>query len=216
MNKVIYTVVTGTEYPLAEPIVENKEWEHICFTNNPKLVSKNWDIRLLKHNHGLDNQKLSRVVKILHYLFINKSIDITIYIDSKFTIKRNLDKFVDMYAPRTTDIAIMKHNRRKCAYAEATFLIEQQMANRKLLLNQINAYKAAQFPRNFGLFAPGIMIRRNNSPLINILMDNWWKEVEKWTYRDMIGLAYAIWKTPNLNIGIMPFYEVYNSFMNRK
>ena len=178
MKKVIYTVITSDDYTLKEPIVINSNWELICFTNQKKLTSKNWRIIQID-NQRLTNQKLSRKIKLLSHSYLNFA-DLSIYIDSRFTINRNLDMFVDKYL-QNKYLAIMLHNRRNCLFDEADYLIKLNIASKSRLTKQINKYISEGMPANFGLFAPGIMIRKHHNVVLDEFMELWWKEVYKWT-----------------------------------
>ena len=199
MKKVVYTVLFGN-YELYEPKYINKDWKLICFTDQD-IQSKSWNI--IKMN---GDKKKSREVKILCHRYID--FDICLYIDAKFKIKCNLDTFVATNLKH--DLSLMTHNKRKCAYDEAKFCIKKGKDAKEVLQQQINNYKKDGFPKDFGLFAPGIMIRRNTHEVRNF-MYMWWYQVKKYSYRDIVSFPYVLWNYP-IDVDLMPFKSTYRGF----
>jgi hypothetical protein len=60
------------------------------------------------------------------------------------------------------DICLMTHNKRNCLFDEANFCIKNNIGDKKLIKKQIEDYLNDNMIYNYGLYAPGIMIRRNN------------------------------------------------------
>lgn len=202
IKKVVYTVLIGN-YELYEPTYINKEWSLICFTDQ-NITSKNWSIVRVKDNNY--PRKKAREIKIRCDKFLD--FDICLFIDSKFTIKCNLDKFIEENLKG--DITLMEHNKRVCVYDEARFCINNDIGNKKDILNQIRFYKEAGFPLNFGLYGTGILIRKNTSDVIKF-MKMWYNEIEKYSCRDQISFSYILWKNP-IKLNTIPFKETYRRF----
>jgi len=201
LKKIVYTVLLG-DYKLNEPEYINKDWVLLCFTDKD-LVSKNWNIIKIKTDSP---RKKSREIKIRSDKYFNY--DLCIHLDAKFTIKCDLNKFVARNL--STDLAVMKHNKRSCVYAEAKFCISIGKDSEEVLLNQIDCYKKDGFPNSFGLYAPGIMIKRNSQEVTEF-MKMWYDEVNRHSYRDIVSFSYVLWKKP-IKINLMPFKETYMRF----
>jgi len=214
MEKIVYTVITSKDYKLRDPKDRlNIDWQHICFTNQPRIKSKQWEIIKIKNDH-LTNQKLSRKVKILCHKYL-PNCDMSLYLDSRFTICCDLNAFVNNYSNKYP-LSFMLHNRRNCLYDEAEYLMNMNIGSKYRLLKQIQQYQNEGMPAHFGLYAPGVMIRYHNSAHLIGLMEKWWEEVKKWTYRDIVSLPYALWKTQFTNFNVMPFHHTYELFMDRQ
>jgi hypothetical protein len=73
-------------------------------------------------------------------------------------------------------------------------------------------------PSNFGLWAPGIMIRKKNV-LLEHMMEIWWNDVCRYSYRDIPSLSWAMWKKESLfDMNMLKEYEfnkTYHDFMDR-
>jgi hypothetical protein len=201
MKKIVYTVVLG-DFILHEPKHKNDEWELICFTDR-NIKSKNWKIINVTHKDPL---KKSREIKIRCDKFLD--FDLCVYLDSQFTIRCDLNQFVENNMK--TDFSLMGHKRRKCVYDEAAYCIFKQRGNKDIISKQIEYYKEMGFPKNFGLYACGIMIRKNSSKVIEF-MKLWYDEVQKFSYRDQISFPYILWKYP-IDLDIMKFQKTYNLF----
>lgn len=203
MKKVIYTVLLGNNYTkLNKPEHINRDWSLICFTDKD-ITSNDWKITNIKHRNKL---KKSREIKIRCDMFID--FDVCIYIDSQFTIKCDLDKFISENLKN--NIAVMGHTQRRCAYKEATHCISKNKGDKETIRKQIKDYRDEGFPRKFGLYSCGILIRRND-PAVMDFMKLWYNEVEKYTYRDQISFPYILWKTP-MKIDVMDFKKTCSSF----
>lgn len=201
IKKVIYTILLG-DYKLNEPTYINKDWSLICFTDQ-KFVSNNWTI---VHVESDNPRKKAREIKIMYNRFLD--FDISIFIDAKFKINCNLNDFIKNNL--RYDITLMKHNKRNCIYDEAKFCIDNKIGNKNNILDQINFYRKNNFPSNFGLYATGILIRKNTPATIKF-MNVWYKEIKRFSCRDQISFPYVLWKNP-ISIGTMPFKKTYMEF----
>ena len=201
-SKIVYTVSLGY-HELKEPTYLNKSWDLICFTDRD-ITSKNW--KIINVECDGDFRRKAREIKIKCDKFID--FDVCLFIDSKFTINCNLNDFIKKNL--VNDIVLMDHNKRSCSYDEANFCIKQGIGKKDLIEKQINSYIKEGFPKKFGLYATGILIRRNTQEVINF-MKQWYNEVEKYSCRDQISFPYVLWKNP-MEIGLMPFKKTYARF----
>ncbi len=84
------------------------------------------------------------------------------------------------------NIALFKHPQRDCIYEEAkasTPLLKYQSQN---IQGQVDFYRP-MYPKNGGLWACGVMVRRNRNEKMREVMTKWWWENIKWTYQDQIS-----------------------------
>jgi len=200
MKKIVYTVLLG-DYKLNEPHIINHDWELICFTDQ-NIKSEYW--RIIKVEGG---KKKSRHIKIRLDQYMDY--DICLYIDAKFTIRQNLKSFIKDNLK--SDLCLMRHNKRNCAYDEGEFCIKIGKDKKEIIEDQLNIYRNVGFPKQFGLFAPGIMIKRNTEE-VNRFMEQWYDQVERYSYRDIISFSYTLWLNP-INLSLMNFKETYKRFI---
>ncbi len=81
---VIYTVIIDGYDTLKEPEFLDENCDYVCFTNDKKLTSEIWQIRLIEETH-LDNTRLQRMYKILPHRFLSEY-EYSIYIDGNVRI----------------------------------------------------------------------------------------------------------------------------------
>lgn len=208
LDKTIYTVIIGEGYKLREPDKVCDGWNYVCYTDQESIKSSVWEIiPCNKMEDQSQNRAISRVPKIC-----GVDSNISIYIDAKFKPVNNLDGFVTKHLEDYFDIVFMNHPKRNCVYAEADFLVKSGIEKKENITEQIKKYLKSGLPKQFGLFSPGIMIRRNNRHVQEF--NNFWREEYfKGTNRDMISLSYAIWRFPWVKIGVMPFRKTYKMWM---
>lgn len=190
MKKVIYTVITGGCDKLREPVIKAPGWDWVCFTDNPELISKGWQIRLINENH-FDSKKISRKIKILPHFYLSEY-DLSLYIDSYILLFKNPDRFLDEVF-KGEGFLTKSHPRRSDIYQEAARIIESGKADKSEVLRQVSEYKSKGF--NYGmLYENGILLRRHNLSEVIKINEAWWAEIKKHTYRDQLSLPYVVWK----------------------
>ncbi|MFW9871681.1 MAG: glycosyltransferase domain-containing protein [Candidatus Thorarchaeota archaeon] len=205
MKKVVYTVLLGQKYKLNEPKFINNNWNLKCFTDQ-KIKSKNWQIINIS---GFDDpRKKSREIKIANHRFFKY--DICLYLDSRFTIKVDLDLMVKEYLQK--DISVMTRKKRPYANQEIELCIKLKLDKKETLLKQLKTYRQDGFPEKSRLYSPGIMFKRN-SKKTRRFMEMWYSEVKKHSYRDIVSFAYTLWKYP-IDITTMPHKVTYRDFMD--
>lgn len=204
MKKIVYTTVFGNNYTLKDPTYINKDWDHICFTDR-KIRSNIWKVIYIKKFNN--PRKKAREIKIRCDKYLD--FDISFYVDSKFTITCNPDKFTKKHLKY--DLCLFSNHKRNCAYLEANYCIKKGVGNKQDIINQINFYKEDGFPKGFGKYATGILIRRNTPELLNF-MKLWYEQIDKYSNRDQISFPYIMWKNP-IKFTTMPFKETYRRFL---
>ena len=128
-KKVIYTSIFGDGYYLHDPETKLKDYDFICFTDNPKYQSDIWKVKLIPKIY--DGVRDSKKPKILPHRYL-KDYDISIWIDGDIKIISNIDKLIEDHL-KTTNHAAFNHelcgmtttgnlNRRNCVYDEARFI----------------------------------------------------------------------------------------------
>lgn len=209
MNKIIHTAIVGEGYKLREPEKVCEGWDYIC-TTDQDIKSDVWKIEqvppeVMQYDHS--NRWISRVRKILSF---NREHSVSIYIDAKFRPINDLDSFVEKNLGEN-DIALLEHNKRTCVYKEAKFIAANKIEPWENMQAQIGFYLNEGLPKDYGLWAPGIMIKRHNEKM-DAFNKFWWKSYVCGCDRDMLSLTYSIWSLTllrGLKVGLMPFRATY-------
>ena len=132
--------------------------------------------------------KLSRDIKINFHKYLPEH-DKSIYMDA------NINQLEDVNKSYDSDMIAMKHPARDCIYQEVKACLYRGKDIEANMTKQINRYKAENYPDNNGLISAGVMFRKNNQKVID-LMELWWSEVEKGSHRDQLSFNYCLWKKP--------------------
>jgi len=210
-KKVVVTVNTDpTRFKILAPEFSNPDWDYVCFTNNKDLFNEycqyhsyneyfRWQFQFTPQL-GLDNKKLSRMFKVCTHKFL-PNYEEYLYVDSKFSkCPMNLNEWKDLYDMDNYDLMVMKHPKRNCIYAEGRAIVSGKLDSPSIIDAQLATYKnVIKMPERFGLWAPGIMWKKNNE-LVNTFMENWWKEIMAFSYRDILSLAFIRYLIKDKNI----------------
>ena len=79
-------------------------------------------------------------------------------------------------------------------YREAEVCLLQKVGNPESVKRQIKAYKKEKCPVNVEAVMLSIIIRRHNKPSVIKFGEEWWKQINKYSYRDQISFPYVAWK----------------------
>lgn len=180
--KTIYTVIFGPYEELKDPLVITPGWKYICFTDQP-YRSNVWEIR--KVEVWPDKRMHSREYKINFDKYIED--ECSIYIDGSFTINCDLNKWWNSYfkSPAT----FVQHPRRNCVFEEIRACIKRKRCDEMRLRRQEAAY-IGQIRRGQGVIQSGLMMRKK-TPEVITLMEAWWNELQKYSTRDQISMAFV-------------------------
>lgn len=192
----IYTAIFGGRDKLKNPLYEVKGADLICFTDDPTNVNKYFNTIIRKPSHD-DPVRSARKYKILGDPILEKY-DYTIWVDGNMLIK--FYKVDDLIGLLDEDyhLAMFKHSKLNCIYDEYNTLMNENENNKfdipSVMQNQIQTYKDQNFPAGLGLVESGVIVRKNHSERVKIIMKNWWNEVSKHSRRDQLSFNYVIWK----------------------
>lgn len=117
----------------------------------------------------------------------------SVYLDGSFTPKRVLRERCERWLERA-DMALFKHPWRTCAYAEIDECVKRGKITAQEGDKSRSHLRLAGFPRDFGLWACGVIVRRVHANSLQIFaMPLVWEMVQH-VPRDQIWLPYVIWK----------------------
>jgi len=189
MRRAIFTVRTGN-YEEINPAPKVKGWDSILITDQHVVDPRGWTVQLVVPTDT--PALLSRAVKILSHRYL-PDYDMVCYIDA----------IMVMRLPIRNEVMYFRHPYRTCVEQEAARVVEVRKADPKKVRKQIKAYKRSGFRDDQGLFQLGFFIR-THTPELNLLHEEWFKQVEKHTCRDQLSFPFALWKT-GVKIQPQPF-----------
>ena len=179
----VYSCITG-DYDQIKPHPHIPGVDWIMFTDGG-IHENGWDVRSCRFS-----DTSPRLAAKYHKVFPHRVLDdydTTIWIDGSVTVTST--SFVEIALADTypTPIAFFSHPERSCIYDEAVASMDYRKYDQTPILSQIACYRAAGFPRHWGLWA-GTVIARHQSGIMKDLMSAWWEEILAWGIQDQISL----------------------------
>lgn len=117
----------------------------------------------------------------------------SVYLDGSLTPKAPLRAPVEKWLEKA-DMALFKHPWRSCAYAE----IDECVKRGKITADEGEKMRShlmlAGFPRDFGLWACGMVARRVHANALQIFAAPLWWELVQGVPRDQIWLPFVLWR----------------------
>ncbi len=188
----VYTVITGGKDNLVNPVIVNENWDYYCFTDSHELKSDFWKIMYIDDDMGLDQIRLQRYYKIFMYKVL-KDYDYSIYIDGKNQIVGDLDEYIRFYAMNSSMLCF-PHPLRKNMEEEITEVGKLNKADPDFLREQYQHYLSLGYDESVPIIESCCLVRDHHDPVLQAVMNDWFKEICEWSYRDQISLGYVCWK----------------------
>ena len=207
LRVVVYTAIYGSRDELREaprfPGVR-----YVCFTDNEKLVSKTWDIRVAK-GFSADPRRNTKIFKILaHHYFPEYEYSLWVdgthvpAVDPRFLVHTFLEK---------SDIALFRHPVRNCIYEEMAECIRCCKDDPAVIREQEHAYRNDGYPEQRGLVTCTVILRRHSAAGVREAMEAWWREIERHSVRDQLSFNYIAYRM-HLDYALLPGNVYLNHF----
>ena len=209
---ICYTCIFGKGYKLRSPAKRCNGWRYLCFTDQGLPSGCGWEVVRVPSPYNPFVE--TRRYKILSHEYLPEFWNISLYLDSRFQPPAALDEFAHRWL-RGVSMAAMRHHKRDCVYAEAEAALAEGLVDPKLVETQMTYYDAwLEFPRHAGLWAPGVLLRRNAVP-VAWFEDAWWWLFLMFPTRDQLSFPVAL-RSHAVRIAPMPFRETYSLCMGRR
>ncbi|MEZ4793279.1 MAG: DUF616 domain-containing protein [Gelidibacter sp.] len=204
MNKiVVYTALFGDYSGLVEqPKLKNVDY--VCYTDRSDYVSKSWKIIKVPQPVPNDDTRSNRYYKILPHKHLDRTYDISIYIDGNILILKDFSDLINSVIKESKmacfDHAQNKADPRDCIYEEYEAIMD--IANTKNVFKddpevmklQMARFKEEGYPERNGLITAPILIRKHFDKDVIHLMEAWWHIVKSESKRDQLSFNYVAWK----------------------
>ncbi len=186
----IYTAFTGDYDTLNEPEFIDENCDYVCYTTNPNLESKVWDVRLME-DCRLDNNRMAKRYRVFPHKYFPEY-KYSFWMDGSFKITGSIREYIYKFA--NTKMLNCIHPERDCIYDEVAESKLMQRYPKFVMDEQIKAYQLDGMPRHYGMMASGFIFRQHNDSEIISLMEQWWNEIIKYSSQDQLSLAYLLWR----------------------
>lgn len=208
MKIVVYTSIIGNIDKLWSVMPGSDTIQHIAFVDKPKRevglwggsppvilpktynikVHESWEQRIIEPESNA--RRTARHYKTVPHRYLPDA-DIWVWIDGNVRLRMTPTQYLSRYM--VGDLCIFNHWDRKCLYEEAAFCSKVNKDKPAVLKAQVKRYKAAGMPKNWGLAATRIVVRKNTKK-IRDLNEAWLYEIEHGSLRDQVSLPYVCWK----------------------
>jgi hypothetical protein len=197
---VVYTAIFGEYDELVDPKVISEGVRYICFTDNPQLTSKVWEICFADSDSSPGDS--NRKIKLLPHRFLPPH-EYSLYIDGNVEIIGEVATLMRHYAS-LTKIGAPIHPFRQCVYEEARACIQSNKGNADKIREVMDRYRFIGCPANLPMFEMHIIFRKTHDREIISLMEAWWNEYSHGPMRDQISFPYVVWRS---GLVVTPFVE---------
>ena len=195
MKVIVYTANIGNYDDCHNIYLKDPNVEYYYFTDGYTDLC-GWKNKAIIKPHE-DNTKSARYFKCNPHLVLPEH-DISIWIDARFKVKsKNVMKFLNSNFNKKDQIACFHHSRgahEGCLYTEGFVCVANNIDDGDVILKQLTRYNEELFPKKYGLFSTGIIIRRNTDE-VKRFNEMWWDEVKNGSKRDQVSQMYVSWKT---------------------
>lgn len=205
-NIVVYTAITGGYDSLKEnQCTEGADF--VAFADTP-AQSEVWKIILFKSIFKSPTRS-AKIFKILSHQY-TPDYEYSMWMDGNFVLRVPVKTLIDEYL-KDNNMAVFRHNKRDCIYQEGKYDVLVRRDREEIVEEQLAKYMRDGHPPNSGLYACGVLIRRN-CKAVEEFNNAWWSEICSGSERDQTSFAYLVRKL-KMKLGYLNSgeYEYYNS-----
>jgi hypothetical protein len=183
----VYTAIAGGYDPLREhPYVPGVDW--VAFSDRVlDFARTDWDVLPMVWFVNAHPRTRAKWYKVRSCMDIGKY-DRTLWIDG--SIELHSDALIRAALERDEPMTLYQHPDRDCIYNEAHLAKNMPKYKDQDLEAQVRHYKSNGHPKQWGLWASGI-IARQRCALTMRIEERWWEEILKWSYQDQLSLPYV-------------------------
>jgi len=195
---VLFTAIFGEYDNLLLPERIDPSIDYVCFTDRPRNDYGIWQIRSAPYYHP-DPTRIARWVKTHpHELF--PGYEAAVWLDANIILKGDIQSYVERVERQGAQLGLIPHPHRSCFYDEAEACKRLKKDASKLIDRQVEEYRKAGLPLKQALYETGFMIVRLKEAGIGDALHLWWQQIERFTRRDQLGLAWVTYRYPDLRI----------------
>ncbi|MEZ0171835.1 glycosyltransferase domain-containing protein [Microvirga sp. TS319] len=195
---VFYTAIFGEYDNLLLPDTIDPGIDYVCFTDRPRNTYGIWQMRSPPYQHP-DPTRVARYVKMHpHELFPTH--EFAVWLDANIILKGDIRKYIDMIRLETGDLGLVSHPHRACFYDEAEACRQLKKDAAAVIQEQVDYYRERGLPANHPLYETGFMIVPMRSDKTREAFRSWWQQIERFSRRDQLGLAWTTHEHRELRI----------------
>lgn len=191
----VYTAIFGDYTTLKEPRKQTGFYPMYCFSDLDGVGPTSW--HAIKRPRAFKDPRRDATYYRLSPEVALALADVTIWIDGSFQIG-DMDVFVRGCLAHLPEggMALYRHPERSNIYDEARASLETwpgKYASERLG-EQVVYYRALGLPDAHDLWAGGIIVRDNRSPLVREMDQRWLYECVRWSIQGQLSLPFVLWR----------------------
>ena len=180
----------GYSERFADQAVEgDSDTDFICFTDDRTLTSQQWRFRYVDPEQ-FGPVRTAKMVKQLAHRFVGEYAE-SLYLDNTIILKTPVDRIFARLDTTTAPMVCFKHPERDCIYEEAEIVMGLGYDDPAIIEKQMMTYRLAGYPAHAGLWALGFQLRRHNDLSLIAVMESWFAEVARFSYRDQLSFSFV-------------------------
>jgi hypothetical protein len=176
-RRVVYTCLFGYSEPFLDLRFDRDGLtDFVCFTDDDTLRSDFWTI-VLAPKSLLDPHRRSKGFKHRpHLLFPDH--EQSLYVDNTVKLVKPPNAFFKLLDQSDAPLWMFVHPSMHCIYDEAEAVKEAHLDDPTLVDMQMTHYRNLGYPKNNGLNATAVMVRRHHDPNLVTAMNDWHDQVK--------------------------------------
>jgi hypothetical protein len=213
-SRVVYTAITSGHAQLSlHPEIPDTDF--ICFSD-VLLDRDDWQFRSIEAPAHLSPRMRAKY----HKMFPPAGYAWNVWVDGAYVMSTDVAavRLVDdLIEQSPSGFGLHRHHWYDCLYAEAAHAQElpKCASLREIIEEQVRHYEEAGHPRNWGLWAGGLLCR-DDSACVAEIMRRWWEENLRWSWRDQLSLPFVLrsmgtrpdeWPWPLFNYPHVPAWK---------
>lgn len=184
----VITSCYGNHDQLVTPPAQDIEVDWIAVVDDPEVVPDGWRA-VVEPRPNLHRRTAAKVAKCLPWLY-TRGAETSIWLDANVRLKGSgaIRQLLDWAGE--APLAQFPHPDRKCAVREAEFSASLPKYAHQPIAEQIASYVAKGLPRDWGLWATGVIVRQFDEDLDGLLVrhgERWLLEQVRWTDQDQVS-----------------------------
>jgi O-antigen biosynthesis protein len=195
---VFYTAIFGEYDNLLLPERIEADVDYVCFTDRPRNDYGVWQMRSAPYHHP-DPTRIARWIKT-HPGELFPTHEVAIWLDANIVLKGDIHRYIESVTGQDAHLGLISHPHRACFYDEAEACKRLKKDSAKLIDKQVEEYKQGGLPLKQPLFETGFMIVPLKKRETMTALHLWWQQIERYTRRDQLGLAWVNYQYPDLRI----------------
>jgi len=190
---VIYTAISGPYDQLLKHSYISKDYDYVCYTDQPVADPGPWEIRPLETTKPTDRLTANYYKLFPDQLF--KAYDYSIWLDGNVDILGPaLETRVKQLIEKDVFLAAGIDAERNCFHEAANLAFQQREDDPELIFKLINYLKEQIYPQASGFYKTNILVRKHHHPALKKMMQDWWLLLNNFSSLDYLSFPYVLAK----------------------